>query len=344
MGADPVVGAHRRFRVRHADVDVLAADRGPQHSLQGVLDQRVAPGLMHRGLAGCRVRVHARTHDPGARVEQLPAQVAKLGDRLARVRRHLRARLEHRLEQLSVYLTRLGLRVAQGLWPSIEQLVVLADYKQLLLDPERERRLAPEVAFPETLGCLPEPHSADPPCRVLRRSGVARSLRVVLGRCVGVGVDPRRVLFVRTGGLAVAFGRAGSLLGLGGLAACPCRLLVGGSGLPVGGQPSRGRLLPMRGGDLTPVLVLSGPAAAKGGNDQRDHDHDPDHDQDDGECAHLDSFRLRVALAASVSRDAAHVCCQRSLPGSGTDQASPGGAGVQPARSTSAPSPSAAAQ
>ena len=59
------------------------------------------------------------------------------------------------------------------------------------------------------------------------------------------------------GGLTLTRGVLGALLGFGCLAACPSGLLVGCSGLAVGRERLRPRLLAMCAGDLPPILAVA---------------------------------------------------------------------------------------
>ena len=101
VGADAVVGADRGLVVGHADVDVLAADRGPQQSLKGVGDQPVARQLLDVGAARGGGRMDPGAHQPRARLEQRRARAPERLGRGERVRRDVGLRLDHRLEQLA---------------------------------------------------------------------------------------------------------------------------------------------------------------------------------------------------------------------------------------------------
>lgn len=151
MRANPVVGANRGLCVGHADVDVLATDRGPKDALQRVLDQRIARRLIDVGFPRRRGRMHADAHELGARPEHLPTDLAKRRNRLGGVGRDLRPALHHRLEQLAANVAFVGIGLAKDVRTSIQQLVVLADQQQFLLDAECEWRLGAELRLPETV-------------------------------------------------------------------------------------------------------------------------------------------------------------------------------------------------
>jgi hypothetical protein len=121
-------------------MDVQTTDRRSEHTLEGILDQRVARGLVDVGFPWLGVWVHASAHDSRARVEQLAAYAPQLGDGLAGVGRDLGATLDHCLEQLGSHPTGGRFRVSDDGLAVVDELVVGPDQQQLLLDAERKGR------------------------------------------------------------------------------------------------------------------------------------------------------------------------------------------------------------
>jgi len=149
MDTDAVVGADRRLRIRHADVDVLATDWCPQDPLQRVLDQRVPRRLVHVPFTRQSVGMNPDAHDPNARINQLATDLPQCRNCLANVRRDLGSRLDHRLEELAIDVALLRIRFSNDSGAVISQLVVGPDQQQFLFNSERERRLDAEAALPE---------------------------------------------------------------------------------------------------------------------------------------------------------------------------------------------------
>src|SRR4051794_10434307 len=106
--------------------------------------------------------MNARAHQTGTRLSELPANLPERRDRLPCVPRDLRPGFHHRLEQLAVDISFIGIGIANDLSAPVSQLVVGPNQQQLLLDAEPECRLAAEVALPEVCGRGPESHVETP--------------------------------------------------------------------------------------------------------------------------------------------------------------------------------------